>query len=39
MSHKKKEDARGDNKDDQYYDTEEAISPEEAKARKKEGNL
>ncbi len=34
-----KEDARGDNKDDQYYDTEEAISPEEAKARKKEGNL
>ena len=33
------EDARGDNKDDQYYDTEESISPEEAKKRKEEGTL
>lgn len=33
------EDARGDNRDDQYYDTEESLSPEEAKKRKEEGNL
>ncbi len=33
------EDARGDNKDDQYYEEEEAISPEEVKSRKKEGTL
>jgi len=32
-------DIRGDNKDDQYYDAEETLSPEEAKARKEEGNL
>ncbi len=33
------EDKRGDNEDDQYYDTEEALSPEETKKRKEEGNL
>ena len=30
---------RGDNEDDQYYDTEEALSPEETEKRKEEGNL
>jgi len=30
------EDARGDSEDNQYYDTEEALSPEEAKLRKEE---
>lgn len=30
---------RGDNEDDQYYDEEEAISPEEAEIRKKEDDL
>jgi hypothetical protein len=30
---------RGDNEDDQYYDEEEAMSPEEVKERKDEGNL
>lgn len=30
---------RGDNEDDQYYDTEEALSPEETKKRKEEGDL
>ena len=33
------EDQRGDNKDDQYYEQEEAISPEETEERKEEGNL
>lgn len=33
------EDARGDDQNDQYYDEEEYISPEEAKKRKEEGNL
>jgi hypothetical protein len=33
------EDARGDNEDDQYYDTEEALSPEETKKRKEEGTF
>jgi hypothetical protein len=33
------EDARGDNQDDQYYDEEEALSPEEAKKRKEEGTI
>lgn len=32
-------DARGDNEDDQYYEEEEAMSPEEAKIRKEEGDL
>lgn len=32
-------DSRGDQQDDQYYDTEEALSPEEAKRRKLEGTL
>ncbi len=32
-------DARGDNEDDQYYDEEEALSPEEVEKRKKEGTL
>lgn len=31
--------ARGDNEDDQYYDTEEALSPEETKKRKEEDTL
>lgn len=30
---------RGDNEDDQYYDTEEALSPEEAQKRKIEEDL
>jgi hypothetical protein len=30
---------RGDNEDDQYYDEEEALSPEETKLRKEEGDL
>jgi len=30
------EDERGDNEDDQYYDEEEALSPEEVKDRKEE---
>jgi hypothetical protein len=33
------EDARGDNEDDQYYEQEESLSPEEAKKRKEEGTL
>jgi hypothetical protein len=33
------EDARGDNEDDQYYDQEEALSPEETKKRKEEGTI
>jgi hypothetical protein len=33
------EDERGDNEDDQYYDEEEALSPEEAKLRKEEDDL
>ena len=33
------EEARGDNEDDQYYDEEEAISPEESKLRKEEDDL
>ena len=33
------EDQRGDNEDDQYYDEEEGMSPEEVKKRKEEGNL
>jgi hypothetical protein len=33
------DDSRGDNRDDQYYDTEEALSPEETKIRKEEGTL
>lgn len=32
-------DARGDNQDDQYYDEEEALSPEEVKKRKEEHDL
>lgn len=32
-------DARGDSEDDQYYEEEEAISPEEVKIRKQEENL
>lgn len=32
-------DERGDAQDDQYYDEEEAISPEEAKKRKKEDTI
>ncbi len=30
------EDERGDNKDDQYYEEEEALSPEEVELRKEE---
>ena len=30
---------RGDSEDDQYYDEEEALSPEETKIRKEEGTL
>lgn len=33
------EDERGDNEDDQYYEEEEALSPEEVKARKRERGL
>lgn len=33
------EEIRGDNEDDQYYDEEEAISPEETKIRKEEDDL
>ena len=33
------EDRRGDAEDDQYYDTEEALSPEEVKKRKEEGTF
>jgi hypothetical protein len=33
------EDERGDNEDDQYYDEEEALSPEEAKLRKEEDDF
>lgn len=33
------EDARGDSEDDQYYDSEESLSPEEAKLRKKEDTI
>lgn len=33
------DDERGDNEDDQYYDTEEALSPEEAEKRKKEEDI
>lgn len=33
------EDERGDNEDDQYYDEEEALSPEEAELRKKEKGM
>ena len=33
------EDLRGDTQDNQYYEEEEALSPEEIKQRKKEGNL
>lgn len=33
------EEERGDNEDDQYYDEEEAISPEEAKERKEGDDL
>lgn len=33
------EDARGDSEDDQYYDEEESLSPEEAKKRKEEGTM
>jgi len=32
------EENRGDNEDDQYYDEEEALSPEEAMLRKKEND-
>jgi hypothetical protein len=32
------EDERGDAQDDQYYDIEEAVSPEEAEDRKEEDN-
>lgn len=32
-------DKRGDSEDDQYYDTEEALSPEETKKRKEEGTI
>jgi len=30
---------RGDNEDDQYYETEEALSPEETKLRKEEEDI
>lgn len=33
------EDLRGDNEDDQYYEKEEAISPEEVKERKEEDDF
>ena len=33
------EELRGDNEDDQYYDEEEALSPEETELRKKDGDL
>lgn len=33
------EDERGDNEDDQYYEEEEAISPEEVSLREEEGDL
>lgn len=33
------EDMRGDNKDDQYYEEEEAISPEENQLQKEEDNI
>lgn len=33
------EEIRGDNEDDQYYDEEEALSPEETKIRKEEDDL
>ncbi|CDZ80781.1 hypothetical protein BN1013_01304 [Candidatus Rubidus massiliensis] len=33
------EDERGDNEDDQYYEMEEALSPEEVKKRKEEGSF
>jgi hypothetical protein len=33
------EDARGDTEDDQYYEQEEALSPEETKKRKEEGTF
>jgi len=32
-------DRRGDSEESQYYEEEEALSPEEVKQRKKEGNL
>ncbi len=32
-------DARGDSEDDQYYEEEEAISPEEVEDREEEGDL
>ena len=32
-------DVRGDNAEEQYYAEEEALSPEEVKKRKQEGNL
>lgn len=32
-------DQRGDNEDNQYYEEEEALSPEEVKRRKKEGTI
>jgi hypothetical protein len=32
-------DKRGDTQETQYYEEEEALSPEEVKIRKKEGNL
>lgn len=33
------EDARGDNEDDQYYEEEETLNPEETKERKEENDL
>jgi hypothetical protein len=33
------EEERGDSEDDQYYDEEEALSPEETKIRKQEDDL
>ncbi len=33
------EDERGDNEDDQYYDEEEFLSPEEVQKRKEEGDF
>ena len=33
------EEERGDNEDDQYYDEEDALSPEESEKRKQEGDL
>jgi hypothetical protein len=33
------EEQRGDNEDDQYYDEEEALSPEETKLRKEKDDL